>query len=537
MRRRFALGTLLGVLSQLSAIGLLLASGWLISRAAQQPPVLYLMVAIVGVRAFGIARAALRYAERLVTHDAALRRLAAERIALYGALRRSAPRGLPAHRRGDVLRRILDDVDALQDRIVRVRQPWIETVASCVVTIAVVTAIDPRIGALHAVAVAGAIVLSIAVVGRASRSHAIAVVPAHGQLAADAIETMSVAAELIANGRTQAAAARLKVSTRRLAAAEQTTSWLAGLGSALVAVCIAMAVTGSVVVGVAAVHEGSMDAVLLAVVVLAPLALWEQLEQLSVVEQNRHRTTAAVARVRALNGATASVSEPEVPCRRPDRWDLSIRDLDIGWGRTPVARGISFRLPEGGVVAVTGPSGSGKSTLGATVARLIEPLGGSIELGGTDVRELASADVRSRIGMLEQEGHAFDTTIRENLRIGRPDADEEAMRRALNMAGLTGFLAGLIDGLDTQIGPGGDRLSGGERQRLALARALVADRRILILDEPTEFLDAETAEALLTDLLALAGERSLLVFTHSPAVLERIGTVVDLGGAPATIGA
>ncbi|MET0468969.1 MAG: ATP-binding cassette domain-containing protein, partial [Aeromicrobium sp.] len=196
----------------------------------------------------------------------------------------------------------------------------------------------------------------------------------------------------------------------------------------------------------------------------------------------------------------------------------------------PVTAPISFKLAEGATIAVTGPSGVGKSTLAHALLRLLPTWHGAVSLGGVPTTELAAADVRSRIGYLGQDDAVFDTSIRENLRIADPGADDDRLRAALDAAGLLTSVDAMPQGLDTPVGEHGGRLSGGERQRLCLARLLLADHRVLVLDEPTEHLDAPTAAALMDDVLALAGPggRSLVVITHSPTVLARFGEVVRL---------
>lgn len=536
MKARFFLGGFLGVLSQLSAVGLLLTSAWLISRAAEHPPVLYLMIAIVGVRFFGIARAALRYAERLVTHDAVLRRLVDERVRLFDALWRSAPRGLPRQRRGDVLRRIVTDVDALGDRIVRVRQPLLETAIAAVVTVVVITILDPRIGAVLAVAVLLCFTVVPAITDRAGRDRDSASAPLHGRLAADAAESVALADEAVVYGMTDLPVENAARLSTELADVERSAAWRAGLGSSLVALIIGAAVCVSALLGVAAVQAGTLAPVMLAVVVLAPIALWEGLDALPVLAQHRRRTDAALSRVAVLHAAGSAVDVVEAPADLPERWDLRGRDLAVGWGSEPIASSVSFDLPEGGTLAVTGPSGSGKSTLATTLARLIDPIDGTVSLGGVDLCALDPRSVRTRIGLVDQDAHIFDTTIRENLLIGASDATDDALWSALHSAGLEAFVRGLPRGWDTEVGPGGAKLSGGERRRLSVARALLAGRRILVLDEPTEFLDRPTAERLIDDLLALTPQVSLIVITHAEWVAERMDALLDLGATvPAAV--
>jgi len=513
---RLRWGRFFGALSQLAAIALLLVSAWLIVRAAERPPVLYLMVAIVSVRFFGLSRAALRYVERLLTHDAALASVTGARIAAYRELDRVAPAGVPAHRRGDLVSRVVSDVDAVQDRMLRLRSPWIVAIVSSVVTVGLVAALDPVSGIVVASTTAAAMALVRLVVPRAAVRSGDRSSQWRGELAADVAQGVVAAPDLVAYGATDLLRGSAHRSVDRLAEVQRRTARLAGSGEAIV-----LLATG-VAVAIVAAASGGLEPVLVGVVVLAPIALIEPLTALADAEGLRPAIEGAERRLAELAEAPTAVADPVSAAPRPATFDLDVRDLSIGWD-TILASGIDLELPEGGVLAVAGPSGSGKSTLALTLARLVEPRGGVIELGGTDVRELAAADVREVVGYLGQDEIVFDTTIRENLRIASLAATDEDMACALRAAGLAGFVASLPDGLDTTVGERGSRLSGGERQRLCLARLVLGGHRVLVLDEPTEHLDERAADALLDDVLALAPARSIVVVSHSPKVLDRIG--------------
>ncbi|WP_370614887.1 thiol reductant ABC exporter subunit CydC [Mumia sp. Pv 4-285] len=528
-RRRLVLGGLFGVLASLASIGLLLVSAWLISRAAQQPPVLYLMVAIVGVRALGIGRAALRYVERLLTHDGALRVGTDLRVAVYSRLERLSPSTLAAGRRGERIARIVSDVEALQDRIVRVTVPRAITAASAAVVVGLVLAVFPLGGVVLAVTVAIAwigVVLAVRIGG--SRTS-VATATLRGRLAAEVSETVRSSRDLVAYGAGGTATAQLARTGAALAAAERRTAFLDGLGVLVVRLCLGAATCVIALAGVTAVADGSLGPVLLAVVVLAPVALAEPLEALSAIEQQGQRSAASRERIDELVTAEDDVVDPSVPAPDPTGFDLRLRGVSLGWGDDPpLVSDLDLDLPEGAVVAVAGPSGSGKSTLAAVLLRLGTPRAGAITLGGTPIDRLTGEQVRRVVATLRQDEHVFDTTIRENLRVADPAADDPTLLAALDGAGLGAFVAGLPDGLDTEVGENGNRLSGGERQRLGLARLLLGKHRVLILDEPTEHLDAATAEALLRDLVDLAPYRSILLVSHDERALAAASTVVRL---------
>ena len=519
MNRQLVLGSVLGVFASWSAIGLLLTSGWLISRAAEQPPVLYLMVAIVAVRAFGVTRAAFLYGERLLTHDGALRTLTRVRIDVYEQVERRSPAGLGDRRRGDLIARLVDDVDALQDSILRVRLPWLVTTTAAVGTAALVIVVLPPAG-LVLVCVVAAAVAGVPALVRLVGSHAEAqVAPLRGELAAATSEAVAAAPDLVAYGATGLVRDRVRDIDARVRTAERRTAWVSGLGSALVLTALGIAVGAMLWLGIPAVRNGTLAPVLLAVVALAPIALLDSLDAIPSMSQTRARVAGARERLGQVANSPVPVADPPQGSGSSEceieGCALHVQGLSAAWPDGPdVVRDVSLRLPEGGVVTVTGPSGCGKSTLAAVLLKFLAPSGGRVTLGGVDMDELTGERVRRVVGMLGQDEHVFDTTIRENLRIASPTADDAALWSALDSAGLGGFVRGLPDGLGTSVGENGARLSGGERQRLGLARLLLGDHRVLILDEPTEQLDEATGDALMEDLLALAPERSILLITH-----------------------
>ena len=536
MTKRLLAGWSLGLLAELSAIGLLLTSAWLISRAAEHPPVLYLMVAIVSVRAFGISRSVLRYCERLLTHDAAFRLMNKHRLALYVTLDEAAPGGLPQGRRGDVVSRVVHDVDAYQDRLLRVKIPRSITLAACLFVTGLLAFIDLPTAVVMALAILvlyGAIPLIVAVSNTGDDRRTATF---RGDLAAEVAQAVVAAPDLIAYGTTGTVRERVRAIDKSLARTQRRFVWLSGLSSAIVLTTMGAVVVAAARIGVPAVAEGSLDRVLLAVLILAPLALIEPLDQLGAIAQTGLRVKESLDRVGELQRVRPHLEEPNAGRSLPDRWNLEVRSLLVGWENGALAGPLNFELAEGAVLGIAGPSGSGKSTLAATLLKLIPPQGGEIALGGADVTFLRGKDVRNRIGLMEQDAHIFDTSIRENLRIGKTDALDIEMKTALKRAGLADFIGSLPEGLDTVVGENGSRLSGGERQRLALARLLLADRRVLMLDEPTEHLDEVTAEALLDYILSLSPAHSIIVISHSQAVLDRLDHVVPLG-QPALIDA
>lgn len=523
MTRRLLAGAGLGILAQLCSVGLLLTSAWLIVRAAEHPPVLYLMVAIVSVRFFGLGRAVFRYAERLLTHDAALSLTVEERVRTYQELDRVAPVGLPRQRRGDIVSRIVADVDIAQDRLLRIRLPWIYALTSSACVIVLLVFISPLAAGILTVHVLACTVFVRFVVARRSPARRRSASALQGAVAADASLLVLASRDLIAYGAAAHVGRTMGAAFTELAAVQRANAWIGGLGSAFV-----LASTG-IAIAALGLLTSEVPAVVTGVLLLAPVALLEPLESLTESERIRPAVVGARTRLDELAEVPSPVSSPASPLQLPASSTLLVEDLAIGWDRT-IAHDISFRLVCGDLIGVGGPSGAGKSTLAMTLAGLIESRGGRVRMGGVDLADLAGTDIRSRIGISSQDDVLFDTTIRENLRIADPRADTASMSAALDRAGLGGFVRALPRGLDTPVGERGGRLSGGERQRLGLARLILARHTVMIFDEPTEHLDQQAAEALLTDIRLLADDHAVMVLSHSADVLDRCDRVLLLRG-------
>jgi ATP-binding cassette subfamily C protein CydCD len=530
-RGRLGLALLLSALALGSAVGLMATSGYLISRASEQPPVLYLMVAVTATRAFGIGRAVFRYAERLVSHDAVLRMLADTRVAVYRRLERLAPAGLRRSRRGDLLTRLVSDVDALQDYWLR----WLLPVGSAlVVSLAsvVFTAwLLPEAGAVLAVGLlaagVGVPLVTAAVARRAERRLA----PARGVLATRVADLLTGTAELTVAGALPGRAAEARRADGTLTRIASRAATATALGDGLTALVSGLTVAGAALVGVQAVADGRLAGVAVAVVVLTPLAAFEAVLGLPLAVQYRQRVRRSAERVHEVLDAPEPVREPEAPRQAPaSPFPVVLKGLaarHAGQDRDALA-GLDLTLAEGRRVAVVGPSGSGKTTLAQVLLRFLDPDAGSYTLAGVDACALAGDDVRRLVGLCAQDAHLFDSSVRENLLLARKDATEGELRDALARTRLLEWADSLPDGLDTLVGEHGARLSGGQRQRLALARALLADFPVLVLDEPAEHLDLPTADALTADLLAATEGRTSLLITHRLAGLRAVDEVIVL---------
>ncbi|MFF3502100.1 thiol reductant ABC exporter subunit CydD [Streptomyces sp. NPDC003247] len=530
-RGRLVLALLLGSLALGSAVGLMATSGWLISRAAQQPPVLYLMVAVTATRAFGIGRAVFRYAERLVAHDAVLRMLAETRVAVYRRLERLAPAGLRTARRGDLLTRLVADVDALQDYWLRWLLPAGAAVVVSAGSVAFTAWLLPEAGAVLAAGLLAAGVGVPLITGAVARRAERRLAPARGVLATRTADLLTGTAELTVAGALPARAAEVRAADSVLTRIASRAATATALGDGLTALVSGLTVAASALVGAQAVADGRLGGVTTAVVVLTPLAAFEAVLGLPLAVQFRQRVCRSAERVVEVLDAPAPVREPERPRKAPvSPFPLVVKDLvarHAGQDRDALA-GVGLTLERGRRIAVVGASGSGKTTLAQVLLRFLDAEAGSYTLGGVDAHALNGDDVRRLVGLCAQDAHLFDSSVRENLLLARKDATEDDLRDALARARLLEWTDGLPDGLDTFVGEHGARLSGGQRQRLALARALLADFPVLVLDEPAEHLDLATADALTADLLAATEGRTTLLITHRLAGLEAVDEVVVL---------
>ncbi len=522
-----------GALSSGAGVALTAVSGWLIVRAAEMPPILTLMVAIVGVRFFGLGRALLRWLERLTAHDAALRLAAVTRVRVWAALARQ---GVAADRTpGAALARVVGDVGVVQDLTVRVRPPLWVAGAVTAGTVAALALVDAVAAAASGLVLVAAVALVLLVhrrldAGAARRDSTLRVTALQ-----ETVTVLHGLPDLRAHGLAGRAAADLDRLADRQAAAARTGTRAAAIGTGAIALGTGLAAVLATAIGA---RNGGGPS--LAVLALAPLALAEPLAGMVGALQRRGALADAQARIDAVLDAPVAADPVEpLPVPAPVR-ELAVDRLTAGWpGHPHVLRGVdALARADDGWLVVRGPSGSGKSTLLAVLMAGLRPRGGTYLVEGTDAARLAGDDLRARIAWLPQEAHVFASTIRANLALAAPRGEltgvtgEQRMRAALAATGLGGLLSGLPDGLDTPVGAGGSALSGGERRRLAAARALLADRDVVLLDEPTAHLDGPTADALVDDLRRALAGRVVVCVTHDE--LERPGdTVVRLTGATA----
>ncbi|MCI2418651.1 thiol reductant ABC exporter subunit CydD [Saccharopolyspora sp. K220] len=513
---RTLLGVGLGALSLLSGLALTATSAWLIARASQQPPILTLSVAVVGVRTFALSRAVLRYAERLVTHDAAFRLSGRLRRRLWDALVRLGPVRTAGLRRGEGVARLVDDVDAVRDLEPRVILPPL--VAAVVVLAAVVlqALVLPEAGAVLAAALLVACFASPLAALAAERRATTAVVEGRRRVAARVLALLDGSAELLAFGAHSLRRAELAAEDARLAARARHAAFGAGTATAVNTLLVGIAVLGGAWFGASAVADGRLAPELAPLLGLVPLAAAEAIALLPPAAQQWRSLRAAQARLAPLLAADAAGGAAPIEAR-----GVELVGVDVRWPGAPEAalRGASVRVPVGAHVAVVGPSGGGKSTLLALLLGFLRAERGEVR-------------VPQRVAWCPQEPQLVSTTVRENLRLAAPEASDGQLVEALRLAGLPGW----GERLDTVVGGGGTALSGGEAQRLALARALlVEDAELVLLDEPTAHLDVPTAEDLLDRLRHTLRGRTTIHVTHRWSETEFADVVLRVEGGEITV--
>ena len=517
-------GVVISLAALVAGVALMALGGALLATAI----VAGLLVMPVALRGVGVARVVLRYLERLVTHDAMFRALADLRVWFFRNLARSTAGGLGFRQAGDVLARLVSDIEALDGLYLRILVPAAGAVLLLPILIVLI--------GMHSVALAVVIVVLFATAAfvlpwlgaRLATSAGQTLATTTGALRIAALDALTGLREVRAFGAegrmlasVQAREAALLSAQHELAAR----TGLAGAGAFLCAQCAILAV-------LVAAGSNPEAAVIAAFLVVAAFEAVGGLPRAGVLAG---QAAASAQRVLEAADAPAPVPDAAQVVAIPADFTLRFEGLYFRWlpDRPPVFDGLTLDVPQGSRVALLGPSGAGKSTLAALALKVAAPQQGRVLLGGVDIAALAAADVRSRFGWLSQATHLFDDTIRANLRLARADADDAALWAALDAARIGEMVRALPDGLDTWVGEGGARFSGGQGRRLVLARALLSPAPILILDEPCAGLDAETERAFLATLNEVAEGRSVILITHRLTGVERLDRIWRLSAGKA----
>ena len=528
---RLALAGMLGLAAAAATIGLLAGSGYVVGRAALRPGLNALVGILALVEVLAFLRGPLRYGERLVGHDAALRALTGWRVWLYDCLTPRVPAALAGWRTGDLLSRAVDDVDTLQDLYVRAILPLAIAVGAAIIGTVAVGVILPWAALALGVPLAVAIAVPGVLTWRRSGDDELAALS--GTLSADVVDALRGAPELLAFGADDAVLAAVEETARAADALDRHHARLATGVGLISQLCLAVAVASVLALGVAAVHADHLGQVMVAVLPLAVLGTFEPVAGVPLAVSRALAVRAAADRLDALADVPVPVVDPADPePLGPGTPDVRFAgaSLRYGAGLPRALDRVDLHLPAAATLAVTGSSGAGKTSLVHALLRFWPLESGRLTVGDTDVARLSQDDARLVCALADQRAHLFAGSVRSNLTLGRPEASADEIDAALRAARLEAWVDGLPEGLDTPVGEDGVALSGGERRRLAVARALLAPGPVIVLDEPTSGLDPVLADQLLDGVVAeaAAAGRSVLLVTHRAAEAARCDATVAL---------
>jgi len=528
-------GIALGCVVILANVALLAISGWFIASMALTGLGLqtfsYFAPAAL-IRGLAIGRTAARYGERLVTHEATLRFLSELRVWFYERLEPLGPAAFDEWRGGDLLSRIRSDIDSLDNFYLRILAPVINALICGAVIVVGLSFYDGRVAVLDlaALLLAGIVLplLALKLGSAAGRG----LTQTRSALDSAATDTVRGLGELFVLGAFDRQRERVVTLSERLIRHQRRQMWVGAVGKALSGLVGNLAMWGALVLVIPLVAAGEMPGPQLAMLTLWVLASFEAVAPLPMAFAAFGETAAAARRIFEIADATPPVIAPEpATAQTPERFDLAFRDVSMRYKPESdwALENFSLTLAEGASVGLVGPSGAGKSTILALIQRFREFQHGDVSIGGVSVRDIDDATLRATISVVAQRTHLFNASIRDNLLLAKSDATDDELFEALRLAGLEDEISHFPDGLDTLVGEVGTRLSGGQARRVAIARAFLRDARILLLDEPTEGLDADNEARILEALSKLMQGKTTLLVSHRPRALEIVGRVVRVG--------
>ena len=525
-----ALAVLLGVATVVGNVGLLATAAYVISAAALMPILAALAGPIYLVRLFGVGRAAARYAERMVSHNLTFKLLADLRTWFYARLEPLAPARVLRYRTGDLLSRIVKDVEELENIYLRVLSPVIVATLVSLLTFLLFY----LFGSLLAFVSLGFLVITgvgvpLLVRGLA-RGQGRRQLELRGELNARILDDVGGVQDLLVFGLEHEQQREISDLNRKLAQVQRWMAFITGLKSALGDLMMNLAMLAVLVLSIPLVARGEIPGVYLAFLALVIMGSFEAVQPLGVAFQFLGRSVEAGRRLLEVVDTEPEVTDPTKPLPPPETYGLEFDRVSFRYEEdgAHVLNDLTFTLAPGRRVAVVGPSGTGKSTLVHLALRFWDPTTGEVRLGGRNVRGYKGEDLRCQFAVVSQNTHVFNDTLRGNLLIARPEATNEELQRVVGQAQLSRLVRRLPKGLDNPLGEQGLSLSGGERQRLAVARALLKRAPLLVLDEPTANLDPITERKLLDAVYEMTRDRASLVVTHRLVRMEEMDEILVL---------
>ena len=521
------LASLLGFLTVGSSVGLMMTSAYIISKAALHPSVAVLQVAIVGVRFFGVSRGIFRYLERLVSHEVTFRLLAKFRVWFYKAVEPLAPAGLQKFRSGDLLARVVSDVENLEHIYVRVLAPPIVAFFISILMWFLLGMFNPIFSLILLTAFVGVGTLLPILARTLSSSIGQQIINAHSQLSVAAIDGIQGMAELLAFGQASRHFERFGNLNQKLVNLQKKMTSITGIHESLMNLAINLTVTAMLLAAIPQVTTSALNGVYLAVLILGTMAAFEAIVPLPTATQFLDQSLSSARRLFEITDSPPVIREPDMPSPQAQDFSIEFRNLTFRYpgSEKPVLRNLSFTVPQAKRVAVVGPSGAGKTTLVNLLLRFWSFSEGDIRLGENSINAYQSDVVRNFIAFVSQQTYLFNGTIEENLKLANLQATQNEIEKAAREAEIHDFILTLPNGYKTHVGEQGLQLSGGERQRLALARALLKRSPILILDEPTANLDALTEQKILKTLWKISKNRTTILITHRLSGLENVDRI------------
>ncbi len=524
------LSVLLGFLTIASSIGLMGTSAYIISAAALQPSIAELQVAIVGVRFFGISRGVFRYLERLVSHQVTFRLLANLRVWFYRKLEPLAPARMIGYRSGDLLSRMISDIEELENFYVRALAPPLVGILIAIFSTVLLGLFQIILGIILLGFLAAAGIGVPLLVHWLTRKSGRSIVQTFSELQSNLVDGIQGMAELLVYDHVSDHNGNIEQISRKYAQQQQVMSRISGLEQGLITLLSSLGMLSVLAAAVPIIHTGQVNGVYLAVVALVAYSSFEAVQGLPQAAQYLESNLESARRLFDLVRMKPEVIDPATPTELPVEYGIKVNNLIFQYpdNTQPALEDIHLFIPPGGKLALVGSSGAGKTTLANLLLRFWEIEQGSIEIGGVDIRQLAQTELRKKIAVVSQQTYLFNTTIMANLRLASPQASDERIIECAKIAQIHNFIRNLPDGYQTWVGEQGMKISGGERQRVAIARALLQDAPMMIFDEPTANLDAVTERAVWQTLLQVMESKTVIMISHRLLGMEAMDEIVVL---------